>query len=315
MKQKATAKQIMCYEKEVKILKRITVSSFLLLALFMAIHCIEFFLPSWIATVNIDRKLITAAKGYDTAVHNIDSIDWKIKHESKRLDDKLKKLADYNKDLELNISAVEQYEKKLATVDLKEWGETITYFQVKEWLREAESQVIIMEKSKKGIEIEVNETQGDINDLNMQYAETQATIKTLEPIKNEYYKQLEKKKEREQFWQTVSDVGCYIYPFFIFFTGLSFIVWGQNKNRLLFMQGKMTLKEYEDTVNTLVSPSTRTNPSTGLPIAPGSMCDASGTLRGGTPSSSSSWSNDGRTFSTREWCQSSSSHTHRYWDR
>ncbi len=316
MKQKATAKQIMCIEKIVINLKRIAISSFFLMIALIVISGAPLILPPWITTVNIDQKLITADKEYNKAVFSLDYIEEKLKNGSERLDGQLKSLKDETHELERIISTVEKYEKELAAHEgSKELGDrAVEDAWMKAQISSMKPKILIWEKIKQKAETRVNDAKALINDLNIQYTETQKAIKTLAPIKDEYYKQLEKKKERESFWIKVSDIEGIIFPCLFFFTIATALAWIYSKSWLFYKKGLIPREWYRFPVISESSANNETNPSTGLPMSYGGTCDVSGTPRGGTPSGGSNCYTDTRCASTREFC-TSSSYEDRYWDR
>lgn len=273
MTQIKTADYINKLRKAVNNIKRFTLASFII--------TIGFFISVYImpTSFNIEQKLIDGNKAYTPAETHLSITKAYLKSAKRRLDDHLKHLAETNKEKEQNINLI-KHEQEVIARD----GEGMTSW-ARTYVARAQEKLNSLEKVIKNIEIRIGETTTSIDNLNVKYTTAKAAFERLEPIKAEYDKQVKKELERISLWHKIADYTSTIAIVFMFLTALSFILWGQNKQRLSYLEGKMTKEEYEQTLRSSISSfSSEINPSTGLPMSVGGICDVGGTPRGGTSS-------------------------------
>ena len=164
---------------------------------------------------------------------------------------------------------------------LRSWEKDFTEESNKNYISQADSMLSFYQ-------VRIEETKIRINDLKLQYSQTEELVKKLEPLKNEYDKQAQREFERKKFIDSSLRLGGHLLIFSIFILGAWFIIHQRRKHWRLLKEGKITQQQYDEMTSSSSSPFSNmgVNPSTGLPMCGVGISDASGTPRGGTPTSS-----------------------------
>lgn len=214
----------------------------------------------------IDQKLIGKVETYEATVKNLEDIKVILRIEKKSYNRWLRKLGEHEKE-------------KRDSVFYSPYR--VKFYQDK----------IVESKNK-------------IEELNVKYNEVKKEVKRLEPIVEEYNKQMEIEHKREDFKCTVMHFGKIIgFPiaFLVFISFLSRLITKRNKR--LLKKGKITRKEYDRLVasdnksKSMFSDDKGANPATGLPLVGNGVCDAGGNIRGS--SSDRSMFDHDRDYSSR----------------